>query len=72
MMMQSNTKLTGEAIAAVKTGAPPVAVVGATVAGLSLQDWVYILTGIWLIAQTAWLIFRAVRDVRGRKVTDDG
>lgn len=46
---------------------PPVAVATATLAGISLQDWVYILTityTAFLIAEKAWKAYRAWKDKR--------
>lgn len=48
---------------------PPLAVATATLAGISLQDWVYILTiayTAFLIAEKAWKLYRAWKD---RKAT---
>lgn len=52
--MQQNT---AEAIVGAVKASPPVGVVALTVAGMSLQDWVYVLTIFYtliLIGQHAW------------------
>lgn len=44
---------------------PPLAVVTATLAGISLQDWVYILTATYtafLIVEKAWKVYRGWKD----------
>lgn len=41
------------AIESVKT-APPLGVVGVTLAGIPLQEWVYSLTILWLSIQIGW------------------
>jgi hypothetical protein len=38
--------------------APPLAVLGATVGGLTLQDWVLIATLGYLALQAGWLLWR--------------
>lgn len=45
--------------------APPVAVVGITMAGISLQDWVYILTLVWLVSQLSYFGFKRWREFFG-------
>lgn len=37
---------------------PPIAVLGATASGLTLQDWVYIATLLYLALQGGWLLWR--------------
>jgi hypothetical protein len=39
--------------------APPITVVGLSLAGLPLQDWVYIVT-------IAWIVYQFVMDIRKR------
>jgi hypothetical protein len=39
------------AVAATYKSAPPVVVSGLAVAGISLQEWVYVLTVVWLVLQ---------------------
>lgn len=44
---------------------PPIAVATATLAGISLQDWVYILTityTAFLIVEKAWKLYRSWKD----------
>jgi hypothetical protein len=37
---------------------PPIAVLGATVYGMTLQDWVFVLTLIYLVIQIGWLVWK--------------
>lgn len=50
----------GEAI----MSAPPVSVVGITLAGISLENWVYIATLFWLGLQIGWFVYKRVQDWR--------
>lgn len=43
------------------------AVAGAVIAGLTLNEWVAILTGVYVITQTAYLIWKWVREARGKR-----
>lgn len=58
-MFESQRQLTdgvsGEMLAAARNASPPVAVSGLVLGGVSLQDWVFILTIVYLLAQTAYL-----------------
>ena len=45
--------------------APPAAVAGATLLGVSLEDWVMIATLIYTAAAFAWLIYKAAKEFRG-------
>lgn len=50
------------AVAAVLKSTPPFAVAGLSLAGVPLQDWVYVLTLIWLGCQiVGWAIDRIKR-----------
>lgn len=54
-----------EVIREALASAPPTAVSALTVAGIGLQDWVLILTLIWLVCQIgyfAWRRFKGMRD----------
>jgi hypothetical protein len=46
---------------------PPVAVVGLALGGITLQDWVFILTLIYLVLQITWLVWSKFL----RKAPDD-
>lgn len=46
---------------------PPVAVVTATLAGISLQDWVYILTCIYTLCLLGDWLWKKFRAWQGRK-----
>jgi len=48
----------------------PTGVVLMTLGGIALQDWVFILTLIYLVVQIGHLIWRWVRDVREEKEED--
>lgn len=49
--------------AAVKT-APPVAVLAADTAGLTLEQWVFVATLIYLALQSIYLLYKFGRDLR--------
>lgn len=51
-MTQSNHDIAVEAVKA----APPVTVVGMTLGGVSLQEWVLILTAVYTVLQLGFLI----------------
>ncbi len=57
--------MTGDLVAAAGKSAPPIAVSGLTVAGVSLQDWVLILTAIYTVIQIALLTPKVVAFVKG-------
>ncbi len=58
--------------AAVKS-APPVAVLAADTAGLSLEQWVFIATLIYLALQSIYLLYKFGRDLRaGARENNDG
>jgi hypothetical protein len=46
---------------------PPVAVIGLALGGITLQDWVFILTLIYLVLQITWLVWSKFL----RKAPDD-
>jgi hypothetical protein len=54
-----------EAMPAVLKTAPAVAVTGVSIAGVALQDWVYLLTIVYLLLQIGVLIVGKVR--KGRR-----
>lgn len=54
----------GDVGMALGKASPPIAVVGATVGGISLDDWVVALTALYLILQTAHLVWKWCRDLR--------
>lgn len=45
-------------------GAPPLLVTSISVAGVGLQDWVYILTAIYTVLQIAIIVRKYVKDRR--------
>lgn len=45
---------------------PPAAVVAASAAGWSLQDWMYIATIGYIVLQAAYLVWKWRRERRGR------
>jgi p-aminobenzoyl-glutamate transporter AbgT len=49
----------GEAVQA-GLSAPPVAVVAITLAGVTLQDWTFIVTIAWVVMQMGWFLFDKV------------
>lgn len=52
-------------VAALKVAPPAAVAVASAGAGLSLQEWVYVVTIIYVVAQTGYLLFRWFRDWRG-------
>lgn len=40
--------------------APPTSVVGLSLLGASLEDWVYIVTLTWLAIQIGWFLYKRV------------
>lgn len=53
--------------------APPVAVLAADTAGLSLEQWVFIATLIYLALQSIYLLYKFGRDLRaGARENNDG
>lgn len=65
--------LASDAISALAKSSPPVAIGGATAAGFTLQDWVMILTMIYVVLQILYLGFKFARDLRrGEKEQADG
>lgn len=56
-------KLADAGTEAVKAS-PPVAVIAATAAGMSLQDWVFVLTLLYLGVQIGWLLWKWYRALR--------
>jgi len=56
--------LRGELVPASAKSGPPVAVAALTMAGVGLQDWVYILTAIYLVTQTGYLVWKWFREWR--------
>lgn len=57
----------GEAVSSsVARSLPPVGVVGATVAGVPLDAWVLILTAMYIVLQSAYLVWRWLREARRR------
>lgn len=61
--MDNQNIVQAAAIEAVKS-APPVAVTGAMIAGMTLSDWVTVLTGIYVLLQIAVLLLKAWRERR--------
>ena len=53
-----------EYLSAIGKAAPPIAVSTAAGAGMSLQDWVLIATLVYTLLQTAYLVYKFVRDHR--------
>lgn len=53
----------GEYAMAAAKSAPPVAVIAANTAGLSLEQWVFIATLIYLALQSIYLLYKFGRDI---------
>jgi hypothetical protein len=58
----------GEAVgaAAIKS-APPMAVVGASVAGWGVQEWMYFATTVYVVAQLGYLVWKWHREWKAKK-----
>ena len=61
--MTQSPDLVGESAVAAGKASIPIAVSGAAAAGLSLQEWVFIATLVYLGLQIAHLIFKWWRDL---------
>ena len=51
-------QMASEAAAEAIKSAPPLAVMAAASSGFGLQDWVFILTLVYLCVQIGWLLWR--------------
>lgn len=49
---------------------PPVIVTGAAISGMSLSDWVTVLTGVYVLLQISVLLYRFVRERRADEAAD--
>lgn len=58
------TNLASDAYAAAAKSGPPVAVTALSVAGVGLQDWVLIVTLVYVVLQSAYLLWKWARDLR--------
>jgi hypothetical protein len=58
--MAAPQKLADAGSEAVKAS-PPIAVIGATAYGMTLQDWVFVLTLLYLGVQIGWLLWKWYR-----------
>lgn len=58
----TNHQSIGEHVSEMTKVAPPVAVSGAALAGMSLQDWVLIATLIYTVVQTVLALWRAYKN----------
>jgi hypothetical protein len=63
--MADHNMLQDIAVEAAKS-APPVAVTGALIAGMSISDWVAILTGLYVLLQIGVLLRKELRERRER------
>ena len=64
MVVQQKIEVAGE----IARAAPPVAVVGASIAGVPMNTIVLVLTMIYLVLQIAFLLYKWVRAMRGKDV----
>lgn len=64
--MDNQSFVQGAVIEAAKS-APPVAVTGAMIAGMSISDWVAVLTGLYVLLQIVVLIRKEARERRARQ-----
>ena len=49
---------------------PPVAVAGVTICGLTLEQWVYVTTILYTLAQFIWFIYKKVYPEIRRAIND--
>lgn len=54
----------GDLVTSAGKAAPPLAVSGSLVAGMTLQDWVLISALVYTVLQLAWLLYKIVRHFR--------
>jgi hypothetical protein len=64
--------LSGDALTAAGKSTPPLAVATLSVADVGLQDWVLILTVVYLVLQIGYLAWKWVRAIRSGKAFPDG
>ena len=69
----NKSDLASEATQIATRGAPPITVAGLSLGGVQLQDWVYILTIIWLVFQitSAAVNLIQARSARKKKAKRD-
>lgn len=53
-------------VAEAALSAPPAAVAGLTLVGVSLQDWVMGVTLLWLAVQISWFAYQRYKDFTGK------
>lgn len=70
--MNYDARFGGEAFAALGKSAPPVTISALSVAGVGLQDWVFILTAGYIVLQGAYLLWKWVRELRAKKADANG
>lgn len=51
----------------VAKNAPPIAVVGLSLAGMSIQEWLYVITIIWIVYQFVMDVRKRIKDKDGGK-----
>jgi len=65
--------LAGDAVSASMKASPPLAVGTLSASGVSLEEWVFIATLVYLVLQILYLGYKFVRDLRrDRKEQADG
>lgn len=62
----------GDYMTALGKVSPPLAVSAGAIAGFSLQDWVLIATLVYTVLQTAFLVYKFVRDRLAERGGYDG
>lgn len=69
---ESNMSAAQEYVIAGYKASPPVSVATMALAGIPLQEWVYIVTIVYLVLQSAKLIYDAVVKFKRRKEAANG
>lgn len=57
--------MVSETLATVGKASPPIAVSAATIAGVTLQDWVLLATLVFTLVSLAHLVWKWLRELRG-------
>ena len=65
-----NHNFSGDIAAETMKGAPPAAVAVSALAGLPLEQWVFILTMIYLLLQIGWMAWKYADKLVNRKGAD--
>lgn len=67
----SSHQAAGDALSALGKSSPPVAVTTAMIAGVSLEQWVVILTVVYLAVQISYSLWKWTRELTAKKAGPD-